>query len=147
MGKTQRQYKTDEICLSPADNCMYCPTAYKLKQRNFLCILNYLYHNFMKNMYHLLEFHFYHLIFGFQVNGFQRFLLWFISVSCVCFRCVHLIAELSHNQELHTTVSDLLPLLAKAASLHHYNHHVNFLETMCKQVSYLYMFFRDEGEC
>lgn len=91
----------------------------------------------------MLEFHFYHLIFGLPVNGFQRFLLWFINMSCVCFRCVHLIAELSHNQELHTTVSDLLPLLAKAASLHHYNHHVNFLETMCKQVSYLY--FRDEG--
>lgn len=62
----------------------------------------------------------------------------------VYFRCVHLIAELSHNQELHTTVSDLLPLLAKAASLHHYNHHVNFLETVCKQVSYMY--FRDEEE-
>lgn len=62
----------------------------------------------------------------------------------VCFRCVHLIAELSHNQELHTTVSDLLPLLAKAASLHHYNHHVNFLETVCKQVSYMYLWV--EGE-
>lgn len=59
-------------------------------------------------------------------------------MSYVYFRCVHLIAELSHNQELHTTVSDLLPLLAKAASLHHYNHHVNFLETVCKQVSYMY---------
>lgn len=60
MGKTRRKYKTDEICLSPAYNYMYCPTAYKLKQGNFSCILNYLHHNFMKNMYHLLEFHFYH---------------------------------------------------------------------------------------
>lgn len=53
MGKTQRQYKIDEICLSPADNYMYCPTSYKLKQGNFSCILNFLYHNFMKNMYHV----------------------------------------------------------------------------------------------
>lgn len=83
MGKTRRKYKTDEICLSPAYNYMYCPTAYKLKQGNFSCILNYLYHNFMKNMYHLLEFHFYHLIFG--LNGFQRFLLWFIKVSLCLF--------------------------------------------------------------
>ncbi|XP_078313834.1 uncharacterized protein LOC111130281 [Crassostrea virginica] len=48
--------------------------------------------------------------------------------------CVHLVAELSHNAELTSQVSDLLPLLAKASSLHHYNHHVNFLETVCKQL-------------
>ncbi|XP_048737561.2 uncharacterized protein LOC125652410 [Ostrea edulis] len=48
--------------------------------------------------------------------------------------CIHLIAELSHNPELIPTVSDLLPSLAKSASLHHYNHHVNYLETLCKQL-------------
>ncbi|XP_061173141.1 uncharacterized protein LOC133182346 [Saccostrea echinata] len=48
--------------------------------------------------------------------------------------CVHLIAELSRNPELTSTVSDLLPSLAKSTSLHHYPQHVNYLETVCKQL-------------
>ncbi|KAJ8309492.1 hypothetical protein KUTeg_014366 [Tegillarca granosa] len=47
--------------------------------------------------------------------------------------CVHLLAEMSNHQDLVQHVSQMLPLLAKSASYHHYTHHVCYMETLCKQ--------------
>ncbi|XP_025103889.1 uncharacterized protein LOC112569974 [Pomacea canaliculata] len=48
--------------------------------------------------------------------------------------CVHLMAELSHIAALGSAITKLMPLLAKACSKRHYTHHLNFLETVCKQL-------------
>ncbi|KAK7507023.1 hypothetical protein BaRGS_00001874 [Batillaria attramentaria] len=48
--------------------------------------------------------------------------------------CVSLMAELSHIPSLAAPVMKLVPLLAKACTKRHYTHHVNFLETVCKQL-------------
>ncbi|XP_076463710.1 uncharacterized protein LOC143295909 [Babylonia areolata] len=48
--------------------------------------------------------------------------------------CVTLMAELSHIPSLASPLMKLLPLLSKACTVRHYTHHINFLETVCKQL-------------
>lgn len=48
--------------------------------------------------------------------------------------CVSLMAELSHIPSLSAPLMKLMPLLVKACTKRHYTHHVNFLETVCKQL-------------
>lgn len=48
--------------------------------------------------------------------------------------CVNLIAELSSLPEMASFITSLLPLVAKAASFHHYTQHLYFLETICKKL-------------
>ncbi|XP_074649284.1 uncharacterized protein LOC141904570 [Tubulanus polymorphus] len=48
--------------------------------------------------------------------------------------CVNLVAELSQIQSETQKVALLLPLVAKAANIHNYANHVNFLETICKSL-------------
>ncbi|CAH1792996.1 unnamed protein product [Owenia fusiformis] len=48
--------------------------------------------------------------------------------------CVHLVAEMAPLKDLASRVSELLPDVAHAATYHQYAQHVNFLETICKQL-------------
>ena len=70
------------------------------------------------------------------------YIFWVLINSLVCWfaehgfapRCVSLLAELSHIASMAAPVMKLLPLLGKACTKRHYTHHLNFLETVCKQV-------------
>ncbi|KAK7103966.1 uncharacterized protein [Littorina saxatilis] len=48
--------------------------------------------------------------------------------------CVTLLAELSLIAAVAPEVTKLMPLLGKACNKRHYTHHINFLETVCKQL-------------
>ncbi|XP_065347238.1 uncharacterized protein LOC135944318 [Cloeon dipterum] len=48
--------------------------------------------------------------------------------------CVMLVMELSRVQKATTAVADILPTLAEACRLRHFSAHLNFLETVCRNL-------------
>ena len=46
-----------------------------------------------------------------------------------------MVAELSNLEKFAAKVSELLPLVSKAASFAHYTHHTYMKETLCTRVS------------